>query len=335
MFTKRSLFLKKHSRRVLIFKHALPVFAFLCLAVIVIWPSIKAEKDKLEMSIQKTDIKSPSMDMENVRFFSNDEKNRTIVVTAESVKEIEKDTKLARMEKPLAVYTLADGDIVTAKTPYGLVHQEEQYFLFEQKINATSKSGYTAQASMVKATYDGVVDSNKTVTIKGPAGSLKAEGLHMERKGNFATFTGHTDSTIINKKETIQIKTEDGLTINRSDRTITGKKNVSIKQGENTLTADTVVLYYNETKENRIQKIIATGHVVIQNAKNKIMGDTGTYNPLTEDMFMKGNVRLYQGSSYVKADKATLNMKTGESKLENQQTKGRIKGTLNPNDLKK
>ena len=75
--------------------------------------------------------------------------------------------------------------------------------------------------------------------------------------------------------------------------------------------------------------------MTLDNGKNKIKGDNGEYNPLTENMFMKGNVRLYQGSSFVRADSATLNMKTGESKLENQQKGGRIKGTLSPNDLKK
>ena len=51
-------------------------------------------------------------------------------------------------------------------------------------------------------------------------------------------------------------------------------------------------------------------------------------------MEMVGDVHLYQGKSFVVGEKATLNMKTGESHLLMKEQKGRIKGTLNPSDLK-
>ncbi len=334
MFTKQSLFLKKHARRVLICKHALPVFAFLLASVIVAWPLLTPDKERFELPIQKADIKTPSVDMENVRFHAQDEKNRTMTVIAKSVKEIDTTNQIARLENPVGTYTFTDGDVLTSKTSYGLAYQKEKYFIFDQPITTTSKSGYVAQNKNVKATYEGVLDSDSPVTIKGPTGTLNAQGLHLENKGNLIDFKGKTDSIIKLKEGKMAVKTVNGLHLDRTKKTLTGRKEVWIKHNENILTADTVILYYTEDKDNRVRQIIATGDVVLDNGKNKVKGDQGIYNPLTEEMEMIGNVRLYQGKSFVSGEKATLNMKTGESHLLTKEGKGRIKGTLNPDDLK-
>ncbi|MBQ4471800.1 MAG: hypothetical protein II942_00930 [Alphaproteobacteria bacterium] len=334
MFTKRSLFFKKHTRRVFIVKHALPVFAFLFAAVIVVWPMLSPDKERFDLPLQKSSVKTPSVDMEKIRFFLQDDKQRTMSVTADSVKEIDSEKQIARLENPIGVYTLADGDVLTSKTAYGLAYQKDKYFFFDQPITTTTKSGYKAKNQNVKATYEGVMESDSDVSIDGPAGSIEAKGFHLTDKGNHITFKGHTHANIKQDKGTIVVDTDNGLIIDRTKKTLTGDQNVRIKQNENTLTADKVILYYTDNKKDRVKRVVAQGNVVLENSKNKITGDQGEYNPISEDMEMTGNVRLYQGKSFVTSGKATLNMKTGESRLENKQ-KGRIKGTISPQDLKK
>lgn len=335
MFTKRSLFLKKHARRVLIFKHALPVFAFLLTGVIIAWPLLTPDKERFDLPIQKSATKTPSVDMENVRFFAKDNKDQTMSIKAETVKEIDSAQQIAKLEKPIGIYTLSDGDILTSKTTYALAYQQEKYILFDQPITTTSKSGYTANTSHIKATYDGIIDSTTPIQIKGPAGTLNAEGIHLQDKGNLIDFKGKTNSKIKMSQGIIDVTTADGLHLDRLKKTLTGQKDVHVKHKENLLTADTVILYYTEDKENKIHKIEANGHVVLDNGTNKITGDNGIYVPLTEEMEMTGDVRLYQGRSFVTGEKATLNMKTGESHLLTENKNGRIKGSLSPNDLKK
>ena len=335
MFTKRSLFLKKHSRRVFIVKHTLPVFAFLFAALIVAWPAFKAEKEKFDMSIQKTNLKTPSIDMENVRFFAHDDKNRVLTMSAEAVKEIDPSNRLVRMNKPVAVYTLADGDVITSQTPYGLAYQNDEYFLFEEKMTSQSQSGYTAHTKGVKATYSGVVDSRHSVEISGPAGSLKAEGMHLEKKGNFAHFLGHNILKIKSEQGQFDITTEDGVIVDQAKKIIVGKKDVLVIHNENHLTADKITLYYRKNAKDKVKKIIAEGKVTVDNGKNKITGDKGEYDPMTEKMKMSGNVCLYQGDSFVNSDEATFDMKTGQSDLKIDQPGGRVKGRLSPSDLKK
>ena len=335
MFTKRSLFLKKHARRVLIFKHALPVFAFLLASIIVAWPLLTPDKERFDLPIQKSNTKAPSMDMENVRFFAKDNKNQSLSIQASAVKEMDTAKQIAKLDNPVGDYTLTDGDILTGKTAYGWAYQQDKYFLFNQPITITSKSGYTTTTNNVKVTYDGIVDSEDAIHIVGPAGTLEAEGLHMQNKGNLIDFKGKTKSLIKLEQGKMTVITQNGLHINRLKKTITGEKNVHIIHEENILTADTVILYYTDNKENRIQKIVARGNVILDNGKNKITGSEGTYNPLSEEMEMNGNVYLYQGKSFTQGEKATLNMKTGDSHLLTSSKQDRIKGTLLPEDLKK
>ena len=116
MFTKQSLFFKKHARRVLICKHALPIFAFLLAGLIIVWPLLTPDKERFDLPLQKSTAQTPSVDMENVRFHAQDNKNQTVTVTAKSVKEIQPEGQVARLENPVGIYTMADGDILTNKT---------------------------------------------------------------------------------------------------------------------------------------------------------------------------------------------------------------------------
>ena len=334
MFTKRSLFLKKHSRRVLIFKHAFPVFAFLLATTIAVWPLLTPDKERFDLPLQKTNSNTPSVDMENVRFHAQDEKKRTMTVTSDSVKEVDAQQAVARLERPLAVYSLSDDDVLTALTDYALAYQKDEYFWFENPVKSTTKSGYTAYTSHVKATFSGILDSEKEIKISGPAGSLTAQGFHLQDKGNLIDFKGKTNTKIKSEKGLMTVNTTNGLNINRMNKTITAKENVSVLHQENILTADMAILYYTDETKGRIQKIVATGNVILTKGKNKITGDKGIYNPLTEEMEMMGNVYLYQGASFVTADRATLDMKTGKSQLINKHQGQRIKGTLTPNDFK-
>ena len=213
MFTKRSLFLKKHSRRVLIIKHTLPLFAFMLASIIVAWPLLTPDKERFDLPIQKSDIKMPSLDMENVRFYAQGEKNRVVTVTAESAKEIDAPEQISRLEKPQSVYSLTDGDTLTSTTSYGLVYQKDKYFLFNQPIKTVSKSGYTAHNRHVKVTFDGIADSDHTIKISGPAGSLIADGFHLKDKGNFIHFKGKTDSKLEKKgdRQDLRHKSKIGL----------------------------------------------------------------------------------------------------------------------------
>ena len=135
--------LQKHTRRVLITKRTLPVFAFLLTALIIIWPIFKEQKDSFSLAISSNSSqKGTKMDMENIRFFGLNTKKFLMTLATPTVKEIDSTTHQLRMENPVATYQMATNEILTIETAYALIFQDKEILSFDDKINLTSSSGY-------------------------------------------------------------------------------------------------------------------------------------------------------------------------------------------------
>lgn len=343
MFTPRLFKIRLHTRRVLMLKRLLPIFAFLLASLMLAWPSLIAPpKEQFSVAVA-SDKKSmaANVDMERVRFYSLDDKAQPLTVSAPKVLETDLKRQIITLYKPEASYQMQNGVKLTAKTPYGLYYQEENKLLFEDKVNITTNNGYRAVATDVICDNKSEdVRSDSLVKITGPAGQLKARGFRIYNKGDNLDFSGKTDTTLNNESGTIRVQSEKELRIDQVAQTITAFQNVMVTQQERTITADKMTLTYNtrdQDSKNTIRTITAVGHVVAWSGTHKITGNRGIYNPKTGIVEMTGNVVLYQGSSHIDGDKATLNLITGESNLTPKTTpeqSGRIKGTLVPKELK-
>ena len=342
MFTPRLFKLKKHTRRVLICKRSLPVFAFLLASLMMVWPMLFAEqKEQFSLAVspdkKMTDAK---VDMEDVRFFSQDKKKQPLTVTAPRVLETDTDNELITLYKPTATYILSSGVMLTSKTSSGLIDKPNETMMLEDTVISTTDTGYKAVSSKVFCkNREGIISSSAPVTITGPTGKLKAAGFKMYNKGDNIDFSGHTDSTLFSKDGDIRIRSENGLLINQVPQTVTAVKKVKVTQQEKTITADKMILTYWTKEQNpnhRVKQIEAIGHVTAESQGSKITGDKGIYDPQKGTVSMTGNVILYQGGSHVAGDKAVLNLNTGESTLSpgKKQTQTRVKGTLVPADMK-
>ena len=325
--------LQKHTRRVLITKRTLPVFAFLLVALIIAWPLFKEEKNSFSLGVSSNSAKGAKMDMENIRFFGINTKKLPITLTTPKVKEVDSATHRMRMETPIATYQMANGENLTLKTPYALIFQENETLLFEDKINITSTSGYKANLSKVLCDYNqGTADSDEPISIKGPTGVLDAIGIWVADKGNLILFKKEVKATIYQKNEQIKVNSPKGAQIDQIQNTLITMGRTTVYHQGNVLEADKMIAYYTNNKNNRIEKVVATGNVSVNNGKQKMLGDKGTYYPATRKILMEGHVVLSQGTNHIKGDKATLDLKTGESDLK---STGRIKGQLIPTQLKR
>ena len=342
MFTPRSFKLKRHSRRVVLFKRGLPVFAFMLASVMLLWPSVFAEqKEQFSVAVKSNQKNlAPHVDIESVRFYTQDKKKQPLTVTAPRVLETDSEKQIVTLYKPEAVYDMASGVRMTSNTSQGLIYQQEEYMLFEDEVVTTTDTGYRAVSTQVVCDNKaGALRSRAPVTITGPAGKLKAEGFEIYNRGDNIDFLNKTDSTIFSEKGDIRVRSSAGLFIVQSRQEITAVGDVIVNHEDRTITADKMRLVYN-TKEqdpnNRIRSIEAFDHVIVQDPTYKMTGDKGVYDPVKGIMTMTGNVVLIQGGSRVTGDKATLNLTTGESDLVPQATTsgGRVRGRLNPADFK-
>lgn len=341
MFTPRLLKIKIHTRRVLIFKRSLPVFAFLLASLIFIWPTVFSTKEQFALVVDGNGgAKGSKVDMEQVRFFAQDDKNQPMTLIAQKIQETDPKKRVVFLETLAATYKTHQGVLLNSQTAYGFAFQKEEYLYFEDKIHTTSDNGYTIASSRVFYDYrDGALESDSAVSIRGPAGTLQAEGFILYNKGDNIDFKEKTDTLIRDAQGDVRVQSRNGLLIDQAAQTVTALGKVIITQQETTLTADKVVLSYytaQQNKDERIAKIEAFGAVTAANAAYKMTGDTGVYHPRTKLVSMKGNVKLYQGNNLLTGEAVAFNLETGVAQMDTPQAEnGRVRGEFMPAELQK
>lgn len=340
MLTLRLFKIKMHTRRVLILKRSLPIFAFICVSLMTAWPALIQHKETVEITKKEVRraVKGAKINMQQVHFFSADEKKQPFRVTAESVQETDPKRKIITLDKPKAEYLMNSGEILYATAPYGFAFQEEEYMYFEQDVHATSKSGYNVLTDAVIVDYkNNKIHGDKLITVEGPIGTLKAQGFLIENQGDHLNFKRKTNTVIFDKEGPVTITSDDGLFIDRIKKAITATKNAVVVQGDKTLKGDKIIMYYTENPDDRLKKVEAFGHVSAETPTERMTGDQGQYDPKTGMVLMTGNVHIYQGSTHLTAPKAEMNLKTGvHSLIQNKKDMGtgRVKGTLIPSKIK-
>lgn len=299
MFTPRLLKLKIHSRRVTLFKHLLPICAFLLTGVMIVWPALNEQKNKFIASVPfKGGIKDTKNDMEQVRFFSKDGHQNPFTVVAESVRETDPSRQIVLLDQPKATYHMKNGTLLTGITSFGMAFQKEKYLYFEEKVDMTSTDGYQGVSSKVICEYEaGRLGSDADVYIKGPAGMLTSQGFYAKDNGDYIHFKNHTETLLFHTAKNIAdidslkfsamrdylkqntqntfIVSDNGLIINQPLQTITAVKNVKITQGESELTAPKVTLNYRKLKsgDTEVIKVNAETKVKISRPDQNATGD--------------------------------------------------------------
>ncbi len=332
MFTPRLLKIKIHSRRVLIFKRSLPIFAFLLASLIFVWPALVEQKEKFSLVVKDIERKpARNIDMQQVRFFSKDTQSQPFTILSTSVLETDPVKKIITLENPKAIYLLKDGVELDSKTNQALAYQEEKYLYFENRVVSTSNTGYIALSSQVKLDYgNGKIDSDAPFNLKGPAGTVQSEGIFLENKGDHITFKNKTKSVIFKmekpinfaqkayensqdnlfdpKPEDIVITSSKGQEIDQIKQEMIAYENVVILQEKKQLNADKVVLLYRKEPkrgEEKIRQIDAFGSVKIFEENRTLL--TERFRFLNEP-FLKENEKERAIKSFFEQETANLDL---------------------------
>lgn len=122
--------------------------------------------------------------------------------------------------------------------------------------------------------------------------------------------------------------TSNSLEINQADGTALFTGNVLVTQGAMKLSANQVRATYSEDSKT-IDKIVASGKVLLVNATDAAEADNADYTIATGAVVMTGNVLLTQGQATIAAQKMTIDLKTGTGRME-----GRVTTTFVPGKKK-
>jgi lipopolysaccharide export system protein LptA len=116
--------------------------------------------------------------------------------------------------------------------------------------------------------------------------------------------------------------TADTLDVNQADGSAQFNGNVLVGQGEMRLSANKVLVIYNQ-EAGGIQRLEATGDVVLVNGPDAAESDRAEYTIDSGIVVMTGNVLLTQGQNALTSDRMTVNLVTGTASMA-----GRVKTIL-------
>jgi lipopolysaccharide export system protein LptA len=118
--------------------------------------------------------------------------------------------------------------------------------------------------------------------------------------------------------------TSNTLDVNQVDGTAVFRGNVLVGQGEMRLSAEQVLVVYAEAA-GAIERLEATGDVVLVNGPDAAQADRAEYSINTGVIVMTGNVLLTQGRNALTSERMTVNLTTGTANMA-----GRVKTILQP-----
>ena len=155
------------------------------------------------------------------------------------------------------------------------------------------------------------------------AAALLASGI-AAAQSNISALKGH------DSKAPVDISADRGEAQERADRVIFAG-NVIVKQQELTLRTARLTVAYSNTNGIDINRIDASGGVVVTSPSETAKGDFAVYD-LNEGLItMVGNVRLERGGSFLTGGRLTIDLDTGRAVMDGglrgvNQSGGRVTG---------
>jgi lipopolysaccharide export system protein LptA len=129
----------------------------------------------------------------------------------------------------------------------------------------------------------------------------------------------------------------DSMEVRQSERVANFKGNVVAVQGNLTMKADAVKVFYSVEKESgtttKIDRIDAQGNVHLDAPNESATGNWGIYDVGRELVTIGGTVMLKRGETLIKGSRLELDLKTGKSRMVSASSaddSGRVQGVFAP-----
>ncbi|MGF1473979.1 MAG: LptA/OstA family protein [Geminicoccaceae bacterium] len=135
--------------------------------------------------------------------------------------------------------------------------------------------------------------------------------------------------------------TADELEVRQAESLARFSGNVDAIQGEVTLHADTLDVFYGDGNDSAgsegltgdIRRIVAIGNVVMSSPRETATGRRGVYDVATSLVTMEGDVVLTRDENVIRGDRAEINLATGVSQMKSAAdgSGGRVRALIVPN----
>ncbi len=185
----------------------LPLVALILVAMVVIWPHLKAEDLAFRIVFSSiTGSLDEDPNLLNPRYVGTDDQDRPYSITADIAKKLNSAPlsdpgSLIGLDKPKADMTMNDGTWLVLTADNGVYAQGDETLDLEGSVNLFHDTGYefrTEEASVDLA--KGIAAGDVPVEGQGPFGTLNAEGFRLLDRGNRIVFTGKSKLVLYPKE---------------------------------------------------------------------------------------------------------------------------------------
>jgi len=186
-----------YSRFVASMKILLPFLALGLIALIVIWPRLKADNTfRIGFaSVSLSGSTQPGID--NARYMGTDENRQPYAITADLARISTQTEGLISLEMPKADLTLEDGSWLVLTADNGQFYEGRQQLELDGNVNLFHDTGYEIITGELRVDLKtNQAESTMKVVGHGPFGELTSVGLKLIDKGQIIYFTGPAQLTL-------------------------------------------------------------------------------------------------------------------------------------------
>lgn len=168
----------------------------------------------------------------------------------------------------------------------------------------------------------GVVITQANRTIRGAYGVYNLETGVARLTGRNIKMNAPGEK--LSAKRFIEYRTREKMAIVDGDASLT--------KDDKQVDASRFTAYFNKGPDGKLQieRVIATGNVVITTPNDVVKANRAFYNHKTQIARLIGAVKLTRGDNQLNGDQAIVNLKTGVSQLIAANRRGRVKGIFVP-----
>ncbi|MBM3488518.1 MAG: hypothetical protein FJX67_18120, partial [Alphaproteobacteria bacterium] len=184
---------RRYSRFVGLMRFLLPLAAGIVVALVVVWPQLRGEKDALRLDLVTVrEQTAEGQNLTNARYTGSDQQNQPFAVTAARATQIDGGAAVL-LDEPEADITLGDGRWLMVVAASGRYARATQLLELDGGVQLFQDDGHTLKTGQVVIDLvHGDAFAPLAVAAQGPFGELTAAGFQVHDRGARIQFLGET-----------------------------------------------------------------------------------------------------------------------------------------------
>ncbi|RJY10303.1 LptA/OstA family protein [Aurantiacibacter aquimixticola] len=169
------------------------------------------------------------------------------------------------------------------------------------------------------------------LALRGLLGGVIAGGLTAL---GFGSLAGAQDIAGVSSNQPVSWAADSGQLQDRQNRVVLSG-NVVIEQGDLRLTAQRTTIAYSDAGTLRIQRIDATGGVVVTRGSERVRGDAAVYDFNRRVIVLSGGVAINRGTDRLDGGRLVIDLNSGVTSVDGAGSRpadgrnaGRVSGTF-------